>query len=99
MAMPRESAFLPTIKCSQCSAQVEISMMGEHICEGAGGDTCELDYVLYSESVSLTSCQYHHRWSQMKTLMLSMHWRRPLSLVASRFPSTPARPVCEAKCC
>lgn len=36
MAMPRESAFLPTIKCSQCSEQVEISMMGEHICGGAG---------------------------------------------------------------
>ncbi|KAF7562240.1 hypothetical protein G7046_g1907 [Stylonectria norvegica] len=33
MAMPRES-FLPTIKCSSCSRQVEISMMGEHICPG-----------------------------------------------------------------
>ncbi|KAF4125709.1 LIM domain [Geosmithia morbida] len=37
MAMTRESAFLPTIKCSQCGAQVEISMMGEHIC-ATGGD-------------------------------------------------------------
>lgn len=42
MAMPRESAFLPTIKCSQCSAQVEISMMGEHICGGSGGDSRKL---------------------------------------------------------
>ncbi|KAH7326164.1 hypothetical protein B0I35DRAFT_127317 [Stachybotrys elegans] len=34
MAMPRESTFLPTIKCSSCGRQVEISMMGEHICTG-----------------------------------------------------------------
>ncbi|CAH0024321.1 unnamed protein product [Clonostachys rhizophaga] len=31
-ALGRESVLLPTIKCSQCGAQVEISMMGEHIC-------------------------------------------------------------------
>ncbi|KAI6781686.1 Paxillin-like protein-like protein [Emericellopsis cladophorae] len=30
----RESGFLPTIKCSQCGSQVEISMMGDHICSG-----------------------------------------------------------------
>ncbi|TDZ54777.1 Paxillin-like protein 1 [Colletotrichum trifolii] len=36
MAFPRESSFMPTIKCSSCSRQVEISMMGEHICGGAG---------------------------------------------------------------
>ncbi|KAI4861643.1 hypothetical protein F4820DRAFT_55540 [Hypoxylon rubiginosum] len=29
---PRQSAFMPTIKCSNCGNQVEISMMGEHIC-------------------------------------------------------------------
>lgn len=34
MAMPRESTFLPTIKCSQCGCQVEISMMGDHLCSG-----------------------------------------------------------------
>ncbi|KAL6700665.1 hypothetical protein J3F84DRAFT_127180 [Trichoderma pleuroticola] len=28
----RESAFLPTIKCSSCGLQVEISLMGEHVC-------------------------------------------------------------------
>ncbi|CAF3445878.1 hypothetical protein SNK03_003285 [Fusarium graminearum] len=33
MALPRESMFLPTIKCSSCSREVEISMMGDHICE------------------------------------------------------------------
>ncbi|OAA72695.1 LIM domain containing protein [Akanthomyces lecanii RCEF 1005] len=33
MALPRESAFLPTIKCSQCGNEVEISMMGEHLCD------------------------------------------------------------------
>ncbi|KAG9252101.1 uncharacterized protein F5Z01DRAFT_249726 [Emericellopsis atlantica] len=30
----RELGFLPTIKCSQCGSQVEISMMGEHTCSG-----------------------------------------------------------------
>ncbi|KAL7799067.1 LIM domain-containing protein [Trichoderma ceciliae] len=30
----RESAFLPTIKCSSCGMQVEISLMGEHACPG-----------------------------------------------------------------
>ncbi|RSL54542.1 hypothetical protein CEP51_014698 [Fusarium floridanum] len=35
MAVPRESVFLPTIKCSSCSRQVEISLMGEHICAPA----------------------------------------------------------------
>ncbi|KAH7148775.1 hypothetical protein EDB81DRAFT_474442 [Dactylonectria macrodidyma] len=34
MAMMRESMMLPTIKCSSCGRQVEISMMGEHICSG-----------------------------------------------------------------
>ncbi|KAI2625096.1 hypothetical protein GGR54DRAFT_551068 [Hypoxylon sp. NC1633] len=29
---PRQSAFMPTIKCSNCGNQVEISMMGDHIC-------------------------------------------------------------------
>lgn len=38
MAATRESAFLPTIKCSQCGAQVEISMMGEHICSGPSAE-------------------------------------------------------------
>ncbi|TLD15752.1 uncharacterized protein PgNI_01660 [Pyricularia grisea] len=33
----RQSSFLPTIKCSSCGNQIEISMMGEHICGGAGG--------------------------------------------------------------
>ncbi|KAK2043552.1 LIM domain-containing protein [Colletotrichum somersetense] len=36
MALPRESTFMPTIKCSSCGRQVEISMMGEHICSGPG---------------------------------------------------------------
>lgn len=34
--LPRESSFMPTIKCSTCARQVEISMMGEHICGGSG---------------------------------------------------------------
>ncbi|KAI0885745.1 uncharacterized protein GGS22DRAFT_161859 [Annulohypoxylon maeteangense] len=28
----RQSAFMPTIKCSNCGNQVEISMMGDHVC-------------------------------------------------------------------
>ncbi|PNY26885.1 Paxillin-like protein 1 [Tolypocladium capitatum] len=39
MALRRESSFLPTIKCSACGRQVEISMMGDHLC---GGQTAEL---------------------------------------------------------
>ena len=31
----RESSFMPTVKCSTCSRQVEISLMGEHLCSGA----------------------------------------------------------------
>ncbi|KAH8170687.1 LIM domain-containing protein [Sarocladium implicatum] len=38
MAMPRESSFLPTIKCSSCGNEVEISMMGDHICGGPGAE-------------------------------------------------------------
>lgn len=30
--LPRESSFMPAIKCSNCGIDVEISMMGEHIC-------------------------------------------------------------------
>ncbi|KAI1123720.1 hypothetical protein F5Y10DRAFT_46307 [Nemania abortiva] len=32
--LSRQSAFMPTIKCSNCGNQVEISMMGEHVCGG-----------------------------------------------------------------
>ncbi|KAK3988307.1 hypothetical protein QBC44DRAFT_103437 [Cladorrhinum sp. PSN332] len=31
----RESRFVPTVKCSTCGRQVEISLMGEHICDGS----------------------------------------------------------------
>ncbi|KAL3422792.1 LIM1 domain-containing protein [Phlyctema vagabunda] len=31
---PRESSFMPTIKCSMCAADIEISMMGDHVCGG-----------------------------------------------------------------
>ncbi|KAK0728492.1 hypothetical protein B0T26DRAFT_174055 [Lasiosphaeria miniovina] len=30
----RESSFMPTVKCSDCGLQIEISLMGEHICSG-----------------------------------------------------------------
>ncbi|KAI9172486.1 Paxillin-like protein 1 [Paramyrothecium foliicola] len=35
MAEVRESVFVPTIKCSSCAMDVEISMMGDHLCGGA----------------------------------------------------------------
>ncbi|OAR02734.1 hypothetical protein LLEC1_03936 [Akanthomyces lecanii] len=41
MALPRESAFLPTIKCSQCGNEVEISMMGEHLCDAPEIPECK----------------------------------------------------------
>ncbi|KAI9850321.1 MAG: hypothetical protein M1824_003376, partial [Vezdaea acicularis] len=31
----RPASFLPTIKCSNCNEEIEISMMGEHVCSGA----------------------------------------------------------------
>ncbi|KAL2071495.1 hypothetical protein VTL71DRAFT_12730 [Oculimacula yallundae] len=30
----RASSFLPTIKCSMCAQDIEISLMGDHICSG-----------------------------------------------------------------
>ncbi|KAI8633884.1 hypothetical protein F5Y19DRAFT_256753 [Xylariaceae sp. FL1651] len=33
--LSRQSAFMPTIKCSSCGNQVEISMMGDHVCGDA----------------------------------------------------------------
>ncbi|CAK7223490.1 hypothetical protein SCUCBS95973_005197 [Sporothrix curviconia] len=35
--MDRPASFLPTIKCSSCGQEIEISMMGEHIC-GKGAE-------------------------------------------------------------
>jgi hypothetical protein len=33
MADTRGSSFLPIVKCSQCSSDIEISKMGDHICD------------------------------------------------------------------
>lgn len=41
MALPRESTFLPTIKCSQCGNEVEISLMGEHLCVAPATPECK----------------------------------------------------------
>ncbi|ESZ98213.1 hypothetical protein SBOR_1389 [Sclerotinia borealis F-4128] len=30
------SSFLPTIKCSSCAKDIQIAMMGEHVCSGPG---------------------------------------------------------------
>ncbi|KAI1424130.1 hypothetical protein F5Y12DRAFT_472447 [Xylaria sp. FL1777] len=37
--LSRQSAFMPTIKCSNCGNQVEISMMGDHVCGGGNEST------------------------------------------------------------
>ncbi|KAI3325918.1 hypothetical protein HD806DRAFT_428008 [Xylariaceae sp. AK1471] len=37
--LSRQSAFMPTIKCSNCGNQVEISMMGDHVCGGDNEST------------------------------------------------------------
>ncbi|KAJ3561930.1 hypothetical protein NPX13_g8756 [Xylaria arbuscula] len=37
--LSRQSAFMPTIKCSNCGNQVEISMMGDHVCGGSNEPT------------------------------------------------------------
>ncbi|KAI1273813.1 hypothetical protein F5Y07DRAFT_247601 [Xylaria sp. FL0933] len=37
--LSRQSAFMPTIKCSNCGNQVEISMMGDHVCGGSNEST------------------------------------------------------------
>ncbi|KAI1176590.1 hypothetical protein F4777DRAFT_587837 [Nemania sp. FL0916] len=37
--LSRQSAIMPTIKCSSCGNQVEISMMGDHVCGGSGDST------------------------------------------------------------
>ena len=31
-ARSQMSGFLPTIKCSNCNIEIEISMMGDHVC-------------------------------------------------------------------
>lgn len=35
MDTDRVSSFLPTIKCSMCAKDIEISQMGDHICGGS----------------------------------------------------------------
>lgn len=45
--IPRESSFMPTIKCSSCGHEVEISMMGEHICEAAQEEGKTFDHRVF----------------------------------------------------
>ncbi|TAQ86012.1 hypothetical protein B7494_g5679 [Chlorociboria aeruginascens] len=40
----RASTFLPTIKCSNCARDIEISQMGDHICNSAGEPTPPPDH-------------------------------------------------------
>lgn len=34
MVASMDAGFLPSIKCSNCGVNVEISNMGDHVCEG-----------------------------------------------------------------
>ena len=34
--MGRALSFLPTVKCSMCAREIEISQMGDHVCGGSG---------------------------------------------------------------
>ncbi|CZR53012.1 related to PXL1 LIM domain-containing protein that localizes to sites of polarized growth, required for selection and/or maintenance of polarized growth sites [Phialocephala subalpina] len=38
MDTTRVSSFLPTIKCSMCAADIEISQMGDHVCGTGSGE-------------------------------------------------------------
>jgi hypothetical protein len=40
----RESTFLPTIKCSMCHRDIQISQMGDHICGSSGDRRCPTIY-------------------------------------------------------
>lgn len=47
--LSRQSAFMPTIKCSNCGNQVEISMMGDHVCgSGTGSAASERTSIAFS---------------------------------------------------
>jgi hypothetical protein len=38
---PRALSMLPAIKCSSCGVEIEISMMGEHVCsQGISSSRC-----------------------------------------------------------
>jgi hypothetical protein len=44
----RESRFIPTVKCSTCGLQVEISLMGEHVCAGSQDAECTVPVTRYT---------------------------------------------------
>ncbi|KAF2220849.1 hypothetical protein BDZ85DRAFT_283770 [Elsinoe ampelina] len=52
MAMTmRAPSMLPSIKCSNCGYDVEISMMGEHICRGSGQNAAPRGHQQYPQRV------------------------------------------------
>ncbi|KAF4554884.1 LIM domain-containing protein 1 [Elsinoe fawcettii] len=52
MAMTmRAASMLPSIKCSNCGNNVEISMMGEHICGGSGQNDAPRSHHPYPQRV------------------------------------------------
>jgi hypothetical protein len=71
--IPREPSFMPTIKCSSCGCEVEISLMGEHICEATQEEGKMSDRGVPASSDRLLTCaaQQHlpaHRQHQSTDL-------------------------------
>lgn len=70
----RISTFLPTIKCSSCGQQVEISMMGDHVC---GTGARERMFFAAREQLTqwdrsiLTFTQHHRRRLRCRTWITS----------------------------
>ena len=42
----RESTFLPTIKCSMCHEDIQIALMGEHVCGKSQDGKCPLIFTI-----------------------------------------------------
>ena len=37
------AGLLPTVKCSSCNVDIEISMMGDHVCSGSPSEATEAE--------------------------------------------------------
>ncbi|KAG6324956.1 hypothetical protein E4U22_006744 [Claviceps purpurea] len=97
MALPRKSSFLPTIKCSLCGNQVEISLMGEHVCGGssAGPSSPSEEAEFISIRFSASSYNEHSRTTPpLETLSESTYVHRgQLTPVSQQSPSRHGTPV------
>lgn len=65
--LPRDSTLLPTIKCSTCGGQIEISLMGDHVCSGTDSQEGKSPRRLL-DSESLFSDEFIDLFTQDKPL-------------------------------